>query len=198
MESGIMKSIAVFCGSNEGSSSIYKESAAQLGKVLAEQQVTLIYGGSNVGLMGAVADAVLEHGGRVIGVLPHFLQAREIAHKGLTELIMVDSMHERKAKMAELADGFIALPGGPGTMEEYFEIFTWGQLGLHQKPCGLLNINGYFNSLVSMFDVMEREQFMQPKYRSMVLTDHTSEGLLQQFADYTAPSVKTYLTEERT
>ncbi|MFD1136618.1 TIGR00730 family Rossman fold protein [Paenibacillus urinalis] len=193
-----MKSIAVFCGSNEGSSSIYKESAAQLGKVLAEQQVTLIYGGSNVGLMGAVADAVLEHGGRVIGVLPHFLQAREIAHKGLTELIMVDSMHERKAKMAELADGFIALPGGPGTMEEYFEIFTWGQLGLHQKPCGLLNINGYFNSLVSMFDVMEREQFMQPKYRSMVLTDHTSEGLLQQFADYTAPSVKTYLTEERT
>ncbi|GAK41768.1 hypothetical protein TCA2_4260 [Paenibacillus sp. TCA20] len=193
-----MKSIAVFCGSNEGSSSIYKESAAQLGKVLAEQQITLIYGGSNVGLMGAVADAVLEHGGRVIGVLPHFLQAREIAHKGLTELIMVDSMHERKAKMAELADGFIALPGGPGTMEEYFEIFTWGQLGLHQKPCGLLNINGYFNSLVSMFDVMEREQFMQPKYRSMVLTDHTPEGLLQQFADYTAPSVKTYLTEERT
>lgn len=193
-----MKSIAVFCGSNEGSSSIYKESAAQLGKVLAEQQVTLIYGGSNVGLMGAVADAVLEHGGRVIGVLPHFLQAREIAHKGLTELIMVDSMHERKAKMAELADGFIALPGGPGTMEEYFEIFTWGQLGLHQKPCGLLNINGYFNSLVSMFDVMEREQFMQPKYRSMVLTDHTPEGLLQQFAAYVAPSVKTYLTEERT
>lgn len=193
-----MKSIAVFCGSNEGSSSIYKESAAQLGKVLAEQQITLIYGGSNVGLMGAVADAVLEHGGRVIGVLPHFLQAREIAHKGLTELIMVDSMHERKAKMAELADGFIALPGGPGTMEEYFEIFTWGQLGLHQKPCGLLNINGYFNSLVSMFDVMEREQFMQPKYRSMVLTDHTPEGLLQQFAAYTAPSVKTYLTEERT
>ncbi|MEK5061217.1 TIGR00730 family Rossman fold protein [Paenibacillus shunpengii] len=193
-----MKSIAVFCGSSEGSSSIYKESAAQLGKVLAEQQITLIYGGSNVGLMGAVADAVLEHGGRVIGVLPHFLQAREIAHKGLTELIMVDSMHERKAKMAELADGFIALPGGPGTMEEYFEIFTWGQLGLHQKPCGLLNINGYFNSLVSMFDVMEREQFMQPKYRSMVLTDHTPEGILQQFAAYRAPSVKTYLTEERT
>ncbi|MCM3128092.1 MULTISPECIES: TIGR00730 family Rossman fold protein [unclassified Paenibacillus] len=193
-----MKSIAVFCGSSEGSTSIYKESAAQLGQVLAKQQITLIYGGSNVGLMGAVADAVLEHGGRVIGVLPHFLQSREIAHKGLSELIMVDSMHERKAKMAELADGFIALPGGPGTMEEYFEIFTWGQLGLHQKPCGLLNINGYFNSLVSMFDVMEREQFMQPKYRSMILTDHTPEGILQQFSTYKAPSVKTYLTEERT
>ncbi|MCI3921130.1 TIGR00730 family Rossman fold protein [Paenibacillus sp. TRM 82003] len=193
-----MKSIAVYCGSSEGASSVYKESATRLGQELARRQITLIYGGANVGLMGAVADAVLEHGGEVIGVLPYFLQTREIAHQGLTELIIVNSMHERKAKMAELADGFIALPGGAGTMEEYFEIFTWGQLGLHKKPCGLLNINQYYDPLVSMFDVMEREQFMQPKYRSMVITDRTPEGILKQFSEYVAPSVKTYLTEERT
>lgn len=193
-----MKSIAVFCGSSEGVSPIYKEAAIKLGQVLANNQITLIYGGANVGLMGAVADAVLEHGGQVIGILPHFLQSREIAHTGLTELIMVESMHERKAKMAELADGFIALPGGPGTMEEYFEIFTWGQLGLHEKPCGLLNINHYFDPLLAMFDVMERERFMQPKYRPMVITDDTPEGMLQKFASYSAPSVKTYLTEQRT
>lgn len=193
-----MKSIAVFCGSSEGASSIFKESAVKLGQELAKRQITLIYGGANVGLMGAVADAVLEQGGQVIGVLPLFLQDREIAHKGLTELIMVDSMHERKAKMAELADGFIALPGGPGTMEEYFEIFTWGQLGLHNKPCGLLNISQYFDPLLSMFDVMESERFMQPKYRSMVIIDNTPEGILNQFSTYVAPSVKTYLTEQRT
>jgi len=187
-----MKSIAVFCGSSEGASSIYKESAAELGRVLAQRRISLIYGGANVGLMGAVADAVLEHGGRVVGVLPVFLQNREIAHQGLTELIMVDSMHERKAKMAELADGFVALPGGPGTMEELFEVFTWGQLGLHGKPCGFLNINRYFDPILSMFEVMQREQFMQPKYRSMVIADTTPEGILKQFSDYSAPSVKTY------
>ena len=193
-----MKSIAVFCGSSEGASAIYKESAVELGHVLAQRRITLIYGGANVGLMGTVADAALDQGGRVIGVLPFFLQNREIAHKGLTELIIVDSMHERKAKMAELADGFIALPGGPGTMEEFFEIFTWGQLGLHSKPCGLLNINQYFDPIVSMFDVMQREQFMQPKYRSMVITDNTPEGMLKQFSVYRAPSVKTYLNDQRT
>lgn len=193
-----MKSIAVFCGSSEGASSIYKENALKLGQELAKQQITLIYGGANVGLMGIVADAVLEHGGSVIGVLPQFLQNREIAHMGLTELIMVDSMHERKSKMAELADGFIALPGGPGTLEEYFEIFTWGQLGLHQKPCGLLNVNQYFDPLVSMFDTMERNHFIQSKYRAMVITDSTAEGILKQFSLYKAPPIKTYLTEQRT
>lgn len=187
-----MKAIAVYCGSSDGASSIYKESARKLGYELARRNITLIYGGANVGLMGAVADAVLEHGGKAIGVLPYFLQDREIAHKGLSELILVDTMHERKAKIAELADGFIALPGGPGTLEEYFEVFTWGQLGLHQKPCGLLNVNHYFDPLVSMFDMMVREQFMQSKFRAMVITDHTPEGLLNQFLNYTAPSVKTY------
>ncbi|GKS14202.1 cytokinin riboside 5'-monophosphate phosphoribohydrolase [Paenibacillus chitinolyticus] len=193
-----MKSIAVFCGSREGGSTLYKESAIELGYELAKRQITLVYGGAITGLMGAVADAVLEQGGHVIGVLPHFLQTREIAHKGLTELIMVNSMHERKAKMAELADGFISLPGGPGTMEEYFEIFTWGQLGLHQKPCGLLNVNQYFDPIVSMFDVMEREHFMQENIREMVLIDQTPEGILNKFSTYIAPPVKTYLTKQRT
>lgn len=147
--------------------------------------------------MGAVADAVLERGGKVIGVLPYFLRDREIAHHGLTELIMVDSMHERKAKMAELADGFIALPGGPGTLEEYFEVFTWGQLGLHRKPCGLFNIRHYFDPLLAMFDTMERERFMKPEYRAMVITDDTPEGILDQFANYEAPAAKTYHRGQR-
>ncbi|MFC5406644.1 TIGR00730 family Rossman fold protein [Cohnella soli] len=193
-----MKSIVVFCGSSEGNHSVYKASAIKLGYELAERNITLVYGGANVGLMGAVADAVLERGGKVIGVLPYFLQNREIAHNGLTELVMVDSMHERKAKMADIADGFIALPGGPGTLEEYFEIFTWGQLGLHRKPCGLLNINGYFDPLLSMFSHMECEGFMQPRYRAMVISDTSPEGMLQQFSNYSAPSVKSYLNEQRT
>lgn len=193
-----MKSIAVFCGSSEGVSPIYRQAATKMGQALASKQITLVYGGAKVGLMGAVADAVLTQGGKVIGILPHFLQTREIAHEGLTELIMVDSMHDRKAKMAEMSDGFIAMPGGPGTMEEYFEIFTWGQLGLHRKPCGLLNVNHYFDPLLAMFDTMEREQFMQPKYRPMVITDDTPEGILEKFSTYSAPAVKTYLTEQRT
>jgi hypothetical protein len=193
-----MKAIAVFCGSGEGASPVYRACAAELGHLLAERQITLIYGGAKVGLMGAVADAVLERGGRVIGVLPYFLQSREIAHTGLTELILVNSMHERKAKMADLADGFIALPGGPGTMEEFFEIFTWALLGLHAKPCGFLNVNHYYDPLAALFDRMLQEGFMQPQFRSMILTDESPEGLLQQFATYSAPPVKTFLNAERT
>ncbi|WP_068505686.1 LOG family protein [Paenibacillus kribbensis] len=192
-----MKSIAVFCGSSDGASTIYRDHAVALGQELAEQGISLVYGGASVGLMGAVADAALHAGGRVIGVLPHFLQSREIAHKSLTDLIIVDSMHERKSKMAEIADGFIALPGGPGTLEEYFEIFTWAQLGLHEKPCGLLNINHYYDPLISMFDRMAEEQFMQEKYRPMVITDTTPQGILKQFSNYTPPTVKTYLTSKR-
>ncbi|MED4041381.1 TIGR00730 family Rossman fold protein [Niallia taxi] len=142
-----MKKLAVFCGSSNGASKIYIESAKKLGKELAKRNISLVYGGASVGIMGAVADSVLNEGGYVIGVMPSFLDNREIAHKNLSELIIVDSMHERKAKMAALADGFIALPGGPGTMEEFFEVFTWGQLGLHKKPCGLLNINGFFRKV---------------------------------------------------
>lgn len=138
-----MKRLAIFCGSSNGASDVYIEGAKKLGKELAKRNITLVYGGASVGVMGAVANAVLEEGGYVIGVMPSFLEKREISHQNLSELIVVDSMHERKAKMADLADGFIALPGGPGTLEEFFEVFTWAQLGLHRKPCGLLNINHY-------------------------------------------------------
>ncbi|WP_411346258.1 TIGR00730 family Rossman fold protein [Paenibacillus sp. WLX1005] len=191
-----MNNIAVFCGSSNGALELYREQAFALGQELAKRGLTLVYGGANVGLMGAVADGTLAAGGHVIGVLPHFLQDREIAHTGLSELIVVESMHERKAKMAELADGFIALPGGPGTLEEYFEIFTWAQLGLHSKPCGLLNIHGYFDPLLSMFDTMLDQQFMQAKYREIVLNDTGAATLLDQFATYEAPTVKTYLKDQ--
>ncbi|NWL88694.1 TIGR00730 family Rossman fold protein [Paenibacillus sp. 79R4] len=192
-----MKSIAVYCGSSIGASPVYQEGARALGYELAERGIALIYGGASVGLMGEVASSVLEKGGRAIGVLPSFLQDREIAHTTLSELIIVDSMHERKAKMAELADGFIALPGGPGTMEEYFEILTWGQLALHHKPCGLLNIHHYYDSLIALFDHMAQERFMHDNYRSMVITDTTPSGILDQFANYTPPAVKTYRMDQR-
>jgi len=192
-----MKSIAVYCGSSIGASPVYQEGARALGYELAERGITLIYGGASVGLMGEVASSVLERGGHAIGVLPSFLQDREIAHTTLSELIIVDSMHERKAKMAELADGFIALPGGPGTMEEYFEILTWGQLALHHKPCGLLNINHYYDSLIALFDHMTQERFMHDNYRTMVITDTTPSGILDQFVSYAPPAVKTYRTDQR-
>jgi len=190
-----MKRIAVFCGSSNGASELYIQGAKALGKELAKRNISLVYGGASVGVMGAVADAVLEAGGHVIGVMPTFLEEREISHKNLSELIVVESMHERKAKMAELVDGFITLPGGPGTLEEFFEIFTWAQLGLHQKPCGLLNINDYYTPLISLFNHMTEEQFLQEKYRSMALVDTEPQGLLDQFNTYEPPSVKTYTTK---
>ncbi|MGG0462054.1 TIGR00730 family Rossman fold protein [Priestia aryabhattai] len=190
-----MKRIAVFCGSSNGASDLYIQGAKDLGKELAKRNISLVYGGASVGVMGAVADAVLEAGGHVIGVMPTFLEEREISHKNLSELIVVKSMHERKAKMAELVDGFITLPVGPGTLEEFFEIFTWAQLGLHQKPCGLLNINDYYTPLISLFNHMTEEQFLQEKYRSMALVDTEPQGLLDQFNTYQPPSVKTYITK---
>ncbi|MFU2014327.1 TIGR00730 family Rossman fold protein [Peribacillus butanolivorans] len=193
-----MKTLAVFCGSSKGASNVYLEAAKKLGKELAKRNITLVYGGACVGIMGAVADSVLEAGGKVIGVMPSFLEKREISHKNLTELIVVDSMHERKAKMAELSDGFIALPGGPGTLEEFFEIFTWAQLGLHHKPCGLLNINHYYDPLVALFNHMSDEQFLHEKYRSMALVDVEPNGLLDQFNTYEPPTVKSFITEKQT
>ncbi|MHC5531427.1 LOG family protein [Priestia megaterium] len=190
-----MKRIAVFCGSSNGASDLYIQGAKDLGKELAKRNIALVYGGASVGVMGAVADAVLEADGHVIGVMPTFLEEREISHKNLSELIVVESMHERKAKMAELVDGFITLPGGPGTLEEFFEIFTWAQLGLHQKPCGLLNINDYYTPLISLFNHMTEEQFLQEKYRSMALVDTEPQGLLDQLNTYQPPSVKTYITK---
>ena len=192
-----LKKLAVFCGSSNGSSDVYVEAAKKLGKELAKRNIALVYGGASVGVMGAVADSVLEEGGYVIGVMPSFLDDREIAHKNLTELIIVDSMHERKAKMADLADGFIALPGGPGTLEEFFEIFTWAQLGLHNKPCGLLNINHYYDPLITLFNHMSDEQFLHEKYRTMALVDSEPSGILDKFNTYEPPTVKTYITEKQ-
>lgn len=194
----ILKTLAVFCGSSNGASTVYVEVAKKLGEELAKRNITLVYGGASVGIMGAVAEAVLDAGGKVIGIMPSFLEQREISHNNLTELIVVDSMHERKAKMAELADGFIALPGGPGTLEEFFEIFTWAQLGLHRKPCGLLNINNYYDPLVALFNHMTEEQFLHEKYRSMALVDVDPNGLLNQFNNYEPPTVKSYITEKQT
>ncbi|MBM7654550.1 LOG family protein [Neobacillus cucumis] len=187
-----MKRLAVYCGSSLGASEAYKLGAIQLGIELAKRNITLVYGGSSNGLMGTVADTVLSHGGQVIGVIPSVLVEREISHKGLTELYTVDSMHERKAKMAELADGFIVLPGGTGTLEEFFEVFTWGQIGLHQKPCGLLNIEHYYEPLISLFDHMIEQKFLQEKFRSMILVEENPDALIDHFHHYIAPSVKSY------
>lgn len=191
-----MKSIAVFCGSSVGASNVYIEYAKKFGEELAKRKLTLVYGGASVGVMGAVADAVLDAGGRVIGVMPTFLEQREISHNSLSELIIVESMHERKAKMAGIADGFVALPGGPGTLEEFFEVFTWVQLGLHQKPCGLLNINRYFDPLVELFHHMAKEQFLHEKYLSTALVDAEPSRLLDRFMSYEPPAIKTYSKRE--
>lgn len=193
-----MKKLAVFCGSKDGASPVFREAAATLGTALAQHDLQLVYGGSRVGTMGAVADAVLAADGQAIGVLPHFLQEKEIAHPNLTELHLVSSMHERKAKMAELADGFIILPGGPGTMEEFFEVFTWAQLGLHEKPCGILNIDGYYDSLIALFKQMETQGFLIPEHAAMLLVESTPEALLERFRHYEAPHVKSYLNSEQT
>lgn len=193
-----MKSICVFCGSSLGKDKIYAEAATALGKLLAQSNIRLIYGGAQVGLMGTVADAVLNHGGQVTGVLPHFLSNKEIAHHYLTELILVGSMHERKLKMSELADGFIALPGGMGTMEELCEILTWSQLGLHQKPSGILNISNYYSYLSLFFENMVTEGFLKETHRSMVMIADNPEQLLQQMKNYQPPIIEKWLNKSDT
>ncbi|WLR51679.1 TIGR00730 family Rossman fold protein [Bacillus tianshenii] len=193
-----MKTLCVFCGSSNGRSEKYREGAIALGKVLAERGITLIYGGASVGIMGTVADTVLEHGGQVIGVIPEMLNEKEIAHPNLTELHVVDSMHARKAKMAELADGFVALPGGPGTLEEFFEIFTWAQLGEHYKPCGLLNIHHYYDPIISLFDHMVEQQFMKEEHRSIAIVASDPETLLEKFNAYEPPHLKKWINKEQT
>ena len=193
-----MNRLAVFCGSKDGADPIFREAAGKLGRALAAHGIGLVYGGSRVGTMGAVADATLNSKGQAIGVLPHFLQEKELAHPGLTELHLVQSMHERKAKMSELSDGFIILPGGPGTMEEFFEVFTWAQLGLHEKPCGVLNIDGYYDALISLFDTMEQQGFLIPEHRSMLIVEADADRLLERFKMYEAPRVKTYMDRSQT
>ena len=179
-----MKHICVFCGSNQGAKPGYKAAAQALGQALVKRGLGLVYGGGNVGLMGTIADTVLSVGGTAIGVIPQALVDKELAHQGLTQLHIVDSMHERKALMAELSDGFIALPGGFGTFEEFCEVLTWAQLGFHQKPCGLLNIDGYYSPLIAMFDHATNEQFVRPPHRSLVLEAQDPDRLLDKLASY--------------
>ena len=173
-----MKRICVFCGSNLGRRSSYQQSALTLGHLLAERGIELVYGGGNIGLMGAVADAVLEKNGRVTGVIPQALLDRELGHQGVQDLRVVGSMHERKALMADLSDGFIALPGGLGTLEEFCEVLTWSQLGLQEKPCGLLNVERYYQPLLSLLDHAVEEGFIMPENRKLVLAHDDPSVLL--------------------
>jgi hypothetical protein len=185
-----MARLCVFCGSSTGRDPAYAASAAQVGRILAERGIGLVYGGGRVGLMGVLADAALAAGGEVIGVIPQALLDREVGHLGLTELRVVDSMHTRKALMSELSDGFIALPGGIGTLEELFEVWTWAQLGLHRKPCGLLNVDGFFTPLVDFLDRQVAAGFIHPTYRAMLAVTSTLEELLARFAAYEPPADK--------
>ena len=181
--------LAVFCGSNPGARPDYVTAARALGKLLCERGIGIVYGGSNVGLMAALADTMLDEQGDIIGVIPRMLVQREVANTALTDLRIVESMHERKAMMAELADGFVALPGGIGTLEEFFEIWTWGQLGMHQKPCGLLNVAGYFDPLLEFLDRAVAEKFVRDIHRKMVIVESDPAALLARFESYEPPRV---------
>ena len=197
-----MKRICVFCGSNAGNNPLYRAEAEKLGRLLAARDIELVYGAGNVGLMGAVADACLTAGGHVIGIIPEALVGKEVAgrhvdHRELSQLEIVDSMHTRKARMAELADGFIALPGGFGTFEEFCEILTWGQLGFHVKPMGLLNVNGFYDPLLAMFDRAVADGFLRAQNRAMALADSDIEGLLTQMDNYQPEPVSKWLKEEK-
>ena len=177
-----MRSIALFCGSSPGRDSHYRSAATGFGRAVAARGLTLVYGGGAVGLMGAAADGALASGGRVVGVIPRFLLDREVGHAGLTELVVVPSMHERKAEMAERADAFVALPGGVGTLEELFEIWTWTLLGLHAKPCGLLNVDGYFDPLLGFLDRTVAEGFVAAADRARLQVGDDAEELLDRLA----------------
>jgi uncharacterized protein (TIGR00730 family) len=179
-----MKRIAVYCGSNKGVRPEYAAAAERLGTLIASAKIELVYGGGMVGLMGIVADAVLKHGGHVIGVIPEKLVIKEVVHEKLPDLRVVKNMHERKAMMAELADGFIALPGGYGTFEEFFEVLAWSQLGWHQKPFGLLNIAGFYSHLIAFLDHTQAEGFIRPKHRELVLVEDNPETILQRMKDF--------------
>src|SRR6266513_1281111 len=184
-----MRRLAIFCGSNPGARPQYVEATRALGRLLCERGIGIVYGGSSVGLMAALADAMLDDLGDVIGVIPRMLVDREVANRTLTDLRIVDSMHARKAMMAELADGFIALPGGIGTLEEFFEIWTWGQLGMHEKPCGLLNVAGYFDPLLQFLDRAVAEKFVREVHRAMVIVESDAAALLARFESYEPPRV---------
>lgn len=193
-----IRRLCVFCGSAGGVRPEYARAATQLGRTAAARGIELVYGGGRVGLMGTLADACLAAGGRVIGVIPEALATKELAHQGCTELHVVNSMHERKALMAESSDAFVALPGGLGTLEELFEVWTWGQLGFHKKPCGLLNAAGFFDRLLEFLTHAADEQFMRPEHLAMLAQADDAETLLARLAEYSPPDVRKWLRQEET
>jgi uncharacterized protein (TIGR00730 family) len=190
----MLRRVCVFCGSSAGTRGIYQQAAQTVGRQLCERGIELVYGGGRVGLMGILADACLDAGGRVIGVIPQALADREVAHTGLTELRIVGSMHERKALMADLSDAFVSLPGGFGTWEEFFEVLTWAQLGIQRKACGLLNVNGYYDPLLEMADRALSEGFLREGHRELLLADADPERLLARLSNYAAPTIDKWIS----
>ena len=193
-----MRRVCVFCGSSVGTNPAYSDAAEAMGRLLARRSIGLVYGGGHVGLMGVVANAALAAGGEVIGVIPQALADREIAHAGLTDLHVVDSMHTRKAMMAELSDAFIAMPGGVGTFEEFFEAVTWTQLGLHRKPCGLLNVNAFYSPLAAFIDLAVTEGFIKPVHRAVIVVDDDPARLLDSLATIKLPDVPKWIRRDET
>ena len=193
-----MKSICVFCGSSAGNRPEYAEAARRMGEALARRKLKLVYGGGRVGLMGEIARSVLAAGGEVVGVIPESLMRKELAYEDLTELRVVGTMHERKAMMADFADAFVAMPGGFGTFEEFCEVLTWAQLGIHRKPCALFNVNRYYDGMLALFDHAVAEGFVRPAHRSMVIAEDDAERLLDRLAAYRAPTVEKWLTPSAT
>ncbi len=188
--------ICVFCGSSDGRNGSYREIAHSFGALLAEKGIGLVYGGASIGLMGAVADAAIAAGGEVIGVIPKALADVEVAHATLTDLRVVGTMHERKALMASLSDAFVALPGGIGTLEELFEVWTWAQLGVHPKPCALLNVEGFFDKLVEFLDMVRDEKFLRPMHRDMLIVEQDGNALLDAFDAYVPPKTTKWITKD--
>ena len=193
-----MQSVCVFCGSSQGTDPAYTEAARSLGRTLAEANVRLVFGGGHVGLMGVISNAALEAGGEVIGIIPKSLVERELAHPNLADLRIVGSMHERKAMMSDLSEGFIMLPGGTGTLEEFFEVLTWAQLGEHEKPCGILNVSGYYDPLIAVFDHMVDKGFLSASNRSLVLVESEPERLLQRLDHYQPPETPKWIDRSET
>jgi uncharacterized protein (TIGR00730 family) len=188
-----MNRICVFCGTNPGSRPEYGAAARLLGQMLAEQGIELVYGGASVGIMGELADAVHEHGGHVTGIIPQQLVEKEAAHTGIPDLIVVASMHQRKSQMADMSDGFIALPGGIGTLEGFLEILTWGQLGIHAKPSGILNVVGYFDGLTGFLDHAVKEGFLTPAHRAAIIVESDAARLLERMRGYTPPQGEKFM-----
>lgn len=192
-----MKAISVFCGSSVGNDDYIISKAYKLGELFAKKEITLVYGAAKIGIMGQVAKGAIDHHGKTIGVIPEFLKLKEVYHTNLTELVVTQNMHDRKVVMYEKSDGFIILPGGFGTMDEFFEISTWGQLGLHTKPIGILNLNGFYNHLIAMADIMVNQGFLKQENLNAIVIDSTIEGLLDKMNNYKSLPVPKWLKKEQ-